>query len=114
MTIGATFLDEEGRTTGASPRCWRSSSPRPGARCTSTSKDFRLGDAVAEPVVRPAPVDALFKANRRLYKVYLLKEQFGQLWDYTDPKEAGLSFLKIRRCGLGYRQYSSGSWWRKW
>ena len=27
----------------------------------------------------------LFKANRRLYKAYLLKESFGQLWDYKNP-----------------------------
>ena len=27
----------------------------------------------------------LFKANRRLNKAYLLKESFGQLWDYKRP-----------------------------
>jgi transposase len=27
----------------------------------------------------------LFKANRRLNKAYLLKESFGQLWDYRRP-----------------------------
>lgn len=27
----------------------------------------------------------LLKANRRLHKAYLLKESFGQLWDYTHP-----------------------------
>jgi transposase len=35
-----------------------------------------------------ASLKLLFKANRRLNKAYLLKEQFGQLWDYTDPIEA--------------------------
>jgi transposase len=35
-----------------------------------------------------ASLDLLFKANRRLNKAYLLKEQFGQLWDYTNPTEA--------------------------
>jgi transposase len=35
-----------------------------------------------------ASLDLLFQANRRLNKAYLLKEQFGQLWDYTDPAEA--------------------------
>jgi transposase len=36
----------------------------------------------------------LFKANRRLNKAYLLKEQFGQLWDYTEPWEALVFFVK--------------------
>lgn len=27
----------------------------------------------------------LLKANRRLHKAYLLKESFGQLWDYNNP-----------------------------
>ncbi len=27
----------------------------------------------------------LLKANRRLHKAYLLKESFGQLWDYENP-----------------------------
>lgn len=39
-----------------------------------------------------ASLDLLFKANRRLYKAYLLKEQFGQLWDFTDPSKARLFF----------------------
>jgi transposase len=30
----------------------------------------------------------LFKANRRIYKAYLLKESFGQLWDYSYPASA--------------------------
>ena len=30
----------------------------------------------------------LFKRNQRLYKAYLLKESFSQLWDYTYPTSA--------------------------
>lgn len=30
----------------------------------------------------------LLKANRRLHKAYLLKESFGQLWDYSYPAAA--------------------------
>ena len=30
----------------------------------------------------------LLKANRRLHKAYLLKEAFGQLWDYSYPASA--------------------------
>lgn len=30
----------------------------------------------------------LLKANRRLHKAYLLKESFGQLWDYAYPASA--------------------------
>ena len=30
----------------------------------------------------------LLKANKRLYKAYLLKESFGQLWDYSYPASA--------------------------
>ena len=33
---------------------------------------------------RPA-LRLLFRANKRLHKAYLLKESFGQLWDYTRP-----------------------------
>jgi transposase len=39
-----------------------------------------------------ASLQLLFKANRRLYKAYLLKEQFGQIWDFTDPTQARLFF----------------------
>lgn len=35
-----------------------------------------------------ASLKLLFQANRRLYKAYLLKEQFGQLWDYYAPVDA--------------------------
>ena len=30
----------------------------------------------------------LFKANRRIYKAYLLKESFGNLWDYKSASNA--------------------------
>lgn len=30
-------------------------------------------------------LDLLLKANKRLHKAYLLKESFGQLWDYNNP-----------------------------
>lgn len=39
-------------------------------------------------------LELLFKANQRLYKAYLLKEQFGQLWDCTIPEEAEQFFLQ--------------------
>jgi transposase len=32
-----------------------------------------------------AALKLLFKVNRRLNKAYLLKESFGQLWDYSNP-----------------------------
>ena len=41
-----------------------------------------------------AALALLFKANRRLNKAYLLKEQFGQLWDYDEPGEARAFFEK--------------------
>ena len=31
------------------------------------------------------PYKMLLKANKRLHKAYLLKESFGQLWDYKNP-----------------------------
>ncbi len=40
-----------------------------------------------------AALDLLFQANQRLYKAYLLKEQFGQLWDCVTPQEALRFFL---------------------
>ena len=33
----------------------------------------------------------LLKANKRLHKAYLLKESFGQLWDYNNPPGPGSS-----------------------
>jgi transposase len=38
----------------------------------------------------------LFKANTRLNKAYLLKESFGQLWDYTSPYWARRFFHQWR------------------
>ena len=38
----------------------------------------------------------LFKANRRLNKAYLLKESFGQLWDYRGPRWAWRFFCQWR------------------
>ena len=38
----------------------------------------------------------LFKANRRLNKAYLLKESFGQLWDYRSPRWAWRFFCQWR------------------
>jgi transposase len=43
-----------------------------------------------------ASLELLFKVNRRLNKAYLLKEQFGQLWDYNQPVEARDFFVKWR------------------
>lgn len=39
----------------------------------------------------------LFKRNKRLYKAYLLKESFGQLWDYTYPASARRFFDNWRK-----------------
>lgn len=39
----------------------------------------------------------LFKRNQRLYKAYLLKESFGQLWDYTYPGSARKFFDNWRK-----------------
>lgn len=39
----------------------------------------------------------LFRVNRRLQKAYLLKEQFGQLWDYERPGWARRFFEAWRR-----------------
>ena len=48
----------------------------------------------------------LFRANRRLNKAYLLKEQFGQLWDYTDPDDAR-SFFERWRSSLRWQRLPS-------
>ena len=45
---------------------------------------------------------ALFRANRRLNKAYLLKESFGQLWDYTAP--VGTAVLQNWRAGLRWQR----------
>jgi transposase len=41
--------------------------------------------------------------NRRLNKAYLLKEQFGQLWDFTDPTEA-LAFFEKWKSALRWQR----------
>ncbi len=43
-----------------------------------------------------AALKLLFKANTRLNKAYLLKESFGQLWDYTSPYWARMFFHQWR------------------
>lgn len=43
-----------------------------------------------------AALKLLFKANRRLNKAYLLKESFGQLWDYHSPFWARRFFFQWR------------------
>jgi len=39
----------------------------------------------------------LLKANRRLNTAYILKESFGQLWDFTDPNKARAFFERWRQ-----------------
>jgi transposase len=48
-------------------------------------------------------LEILFKVNRRLNKAYLLKEQFGQLWDLTDPTEA-LTFFEKWKSALRWQR----------
>jgi transposase len=43
-----------------------------------------------------AALKLLFKANKRLNKAYLLKESFGQLWDYQKPGWARRFFEQWR------------------
>lgn len=43
-----------------------------------------------------AALKLLFKANQRLNKAYLLKESFGQLWDYRSPLWARRFFQQWR------------------
>jgi transposase len=42
-------------------------------------------------------LDVLLKANKRLHKAYLLKETFGQLWDYSNPTWARKFFENWKR-----------------
>ena len=37
-------------------------------------------------------LELLFNANRRLNRAYLLKEQFGQLWDFDTPRQHVTSY----------------------
>ena len=39
-------------------------------------------------VIIVSSLKLLLKANQRLHKAYLLKEAFGQLWDYSYPASA--------------------------
>jgi transposase len=48
-------------------------------------------------------LDLLFRANRRLYKAYLLKEQFGQLWDFNKPEDASYFFFQWKESLLWQR-----------
>jgi len=50
-----------------------------------------------------AALRLLFKANRRLNKAYLLKESFGQLWDYRSPRGA-LRFFNQWRDALRWQR----------
>jgi transposase len=50
-----------------------------------------------------ASLALLFKANRRLNKAYLLKEQFGQLWNYDQPVEA-LAFFEKWQSALRWQR----------
>jgi transposase len=55
----------------------------------------------------------LFNANRRLNKAYLLKESFGQLWDYGTRAGRGASSTTGGRPGAGSasrRSRSSTAW----
>jgi transposase len=57
-------------------------------------------------------LDLLFNANRRLYRAYLLKERFGQLWDFQTPEAARNFFLEwqesLRWQRLGpYRKFAT-------
>jgi transposase len=53
-----------------------------GQRYTLLSKEANLNMKAQESL------KLLFKVNKRLNKAYLLKESFGQLWDYGDPIQA--------------------------
>lgn len=53
-----------------------------GQRYTLLSKEANLNFKGQESL-KP-----LLKANKRLNKAYILKESFGQLWDYNDPIKA--------------------------
>ena len=48
-------------------------------------------------------MELLFRANRRLYKAYLLKEQFGQLWDFDTAADARQFFFQWKEALLWQR-----------
>ena len=48
-------------------------------------------------------LELLFRANRRLYRAYLLKERFGQLWDCQTHEEARRFFFEWKESLLWQR-----------
>jgi transposase len=48
-------------------------------------------------------LELLFRANRRLYKAYLLKEQFDQLWDFETAADARQFFFQWKEALLWQR-----------
>lgn len=48
-------------------------------------------------------LDLLFNANRRLYRAYLLKEQFGELWSCRSAEDARQFFLRWQQSLLWKR-----------
>lgn len=48
------------------------------------------------PAEGRASLRLLFQANKRLHTAYLLKESFGQLWDYRSPRGAWRFFCQWR------------------
>jgi transposase len=48
-------------------------------------------------------LEILLKANKRLHKAYLLKESFGQLWDYNNPIWAR-KFFESWKCQLRWQR----------
>jgi transposase len=48
-------------------------------------------------------LNMLFQQNKRLYKAYLLKESFDQLWDYTYPASA-LKFFQNWKSALKWQR----------
>jgi len=49
------------------------------------------------PVQKQQALSELFRVNKRLYRAYLLKESFGQLWGYRRPSWARRFFETWRR-----------------
>ena len=71
------------------------------ARLTGPDRRFIKGQKYALPSrwenLTPKgreSLELLFRANRRLCKAYLLKEQFGRLWDCATPEQASRFLLE--------------------
>jgi transposase len=71
------------------------------ARLTGTGRRFIKGQKYTllsrwENLTRKGrdALELLFNANRRLYRAYLLKERFGQLWDFVTSVEARNFFFE--------------------